>query len=98
MSDEPYLARDTQFIGFAKLLFEELKPDLALLLAEIQINKGGGIEAAEEIIKQHLAQRAYDFMKYMMGIMPYLVNNANIPTLDAVMQYIPDMTEWPKEE
>lgn len=83
-------ARDTQFAGFAKLLQDEL--------AAMNGRAWNSLDEYIEAKKLLIAQRSYDFMRHLIGIMPYLVNNANIPTLDAAMQYIPDMTEWPKEK
>lgn len=99
--------RDTQFAGFAKLLPEDMKPDLTMLFTEMHANYPSnspkGIEEAEEIIKQHLAQRAYDLVRH--AVEHAMLTGMSLPGyidkeryITHVMQAIPDMTEWPEED
>lgn len=98
--------RDTQFAGFARLLLEDLKPDLAMLFTELSMNypsrKEAGIQEAETIIKQHIAQRAYDLVTHVIETADYRgidgwIKGVNIPLFHKVVQSIPDMTAWPEE-
>lgn len=82
-------SRDTQFAGFAKLLYEQFV-NAAPTYIDGHVRRG---TMSREEVEQIIAQRAYDFMKHMVKVIPHLIHNANITNLDAAMQYIPDMTE-----
>jgi hypothetical protein len=86
-------ARDTQFAGFAKLLFEELKQysyDDAMSPHDDQ--------SWEDQIKRHddgaiqiMTQRAYDLV-YHAHQTPQ-----SAASTEEVVRMVPDITAWPKE-
>lgn len=75
--------RDTQFAGFAKLLFDEL-----------YVSDDIWFDATHEGWKEHwqtiIAQRTYDFAAHTA--------THTILTAHGDMRKIPDMTEWPEEK
>jgi hypothetical protein len=85
MSDNP---RDTQFAGFATLLFEELKNTEAFEIVDAEQFWGGNLKAE---VQRIIAQRAYDLVKYILSAASGQTN------IDEVMPFIPDMTEWPHD-
>ena len=97
MSDNP---RDAQFTGFAAMLFEELKPELTLLFVELGRKSETGIGSAENIVRQHLARRAYDLACHTVS---YLDNDVGwrmgkgYTAARIVENDVPDMTTWTGE-
>lgn len=85
---DTHASRDTQFMGFAKLLWDEISDIMAEATAygrEYSIN--------ESEIEYAIARRAYDFLKH--GFRESDVWHRK--GLDAAVQSIPDLTEWPSE-
>lgn len=90
--------RDTKFLGFARLLYE----DFQQLLREDDSDINEILDdatypdrwrAKAELL---IAQRAYDFAFYLYSLIPYLINTyLDLETLEEVMPHIPDITEWP---
>lgn len=80
-------ARDTQFQGFAKALFEELEEQDLYNLYDDQ-------GAIAEKCKQLLTHRAYDFAKHIYDN----TTESGFPSAFEAIEGIPDMTELPKEQ
>lgn len=81
------MSRDTQFAGFVQMLFNEMKPDLAMLIVDIGRKDTATILKTEAIIKQDLARRAYDLVKHAVSE----------TTGSTDISHVPDMTTWPEE-
>lgn len=83
--------RDTQFQGFAKLLYEEVinLPDRA----------SGHYFTTEEFQEQQyttIARCAYGLVEHVLTLVPQLISTLpDAQTVDEVIRLIPDMTEWP---
>lgn len=82
MEEKDLRARDTQFLGFAELLFSDLP------WGDINIDMEQ--EGWKERWKQLIAQRAYDLVKYAVSCTSDYV--------DEWIGDIPDLTEWPDRE
>src|SRR2546429_8863276 len=89
------MARDTQFSGFAKLLFDELS-ERGLVAIVNKIFKGPAdllMQAQEEVnqlTQKIIAQRAYDLVAHVLFDHEALE--------DISVEEITDLTEWPKED
>ncbi len=80
--------RETRFLGFAKLLCEELD--------ELSADESIGSDAFGEIIHTHLARRAYDFAIHVLAnTSPNLLD---VGSAAEAMPSLPDMTAWPTQE
>ena len=92
------MERDTHFQGFAKLLLEELKPDLALLfvaLGEKQIQREKfSVEQAESIIQTVIARRAFDLVVHALDTCPLEA----FEIMGNGVDYVPDLTAWTEQE
>lgn len=77
--------RDTQFQGFAKLLWEEIE-----CLDNICIER---VEDVEKIY-QHIARRAYDLVKCVLKDIRY----DDERYIDDHVSKLSDLTELPKEQ
>jgi hypothetical protein len=97
--------RDTHFLGFAKLLWDELKPDLQLdyLAGSLQdswalVNEFEPLDlpALEARAKLIIAQRAYDLTVHTFeALSPFIyVPKPNATEFDLIAQ-VPDLTAWP---
>ncbi len=86
--------RSTQFRQFAELLFEELKPDITLLIVELGRKKQEDIAHAEAIIEQHLAERMYDFAQHVIGSLSSYDYEISDDKADLIW-LVPDTGEWP---
>jgi len=86
--ETPTHPRDTQFAGFAKLLYPELGYLFAALYSARLQNDERRVEQATQAIKTRIARRTYDLvkngMKYIHDWMPDISD-------------IPDITAWPKD-
>jgi len=85
--------RDTQFAGFAKLLWEEL----------LELRGRGYIDVANDMMdeewnaeyRQIIARRAYDLVGHALeNIDP---NDLDRLSPDERVLKMPDLTEWPEE-
>ncbi len=83
MSDDP---RNTQFAGFANLLYEELDKRDYLWIAD----------GDEQSVKTPLSQRAYDLVQHALHSFE-LAELECCESRDELLPGIPDMTEFPKE-
>src|SRR6266849_3568486 len=91
--------RDTKFLGFAKLHYPELSKLFFTMYAHIEEHRSiEKIDSIEDEIRTLIAQRAYDLVVYCFQNAPTAtLEHANLRVgMDEEMQYIPDMTEWPK--
>jgi hypothetical protein len=81
--------RDTQFAGFAKLLWDELEAairrDFNGGIPEGKTWRGKCIPAWQKII----TRRFYDFAGHVMGI------PQSASALEELVSFVPDLTEWP---
>jgi len=95
------MSRDERFAGFAELLFNEMKPDLAMLIVDVCRKDVTAIAKTEAILKHTIAQRAYDFMQHVVGhSMEYLDEcGREIPgsMVTRIAASMPDMRQWPEE-
>src|SRR2546429_703841 len=97
MSNNP---RDTQFSGFAKLLFDELS-ERGLVAIVNKIFNGPPdllMQAQEEVnqlTQKIIAQRAYDLVAHVLFDHEDLKWQA---LEDISVEEITDLTEWPKEQ
>lgn len=94
------MSRDDQFAGFAELLFNEMKPDLAMLIVDVGKKDTASILQTEAIIKQMIARRAYDFACHITE----QVSEGNAAAIEVrfktpqeVVSDMRDMTAWPEE-
>ena len=88
-------ARDTQFHGFAKALWDELVR--ANGYGYIDVNKwdDDGIDPTNYI--QVIARRAYDLVKHTLEHAEAIAFD-RLSIGEHAEQYIPDLTELPKEQ
>lgn len=75
--------RDTQFAGFAELLWKELIATDAERYGDQQ--------------RELIAQRAYDLVKHTTSYIGDCVANV-FASVDEVVGMIPDLVEWPEQE
>ncbi len=80
--------RDTHFVGFAKLLREELMNTSTIYIQDWEESRLAEFE-------QVIARRAYDLV--LISIKEASANDLEYVSAQEKMQYIPDMTEWPEE-
>ena len=94
----PSNSRDTQFAGFAKLLFDELNNNALITLAD-HPDFDRVIELQDKIdtlTKQIIAHRAYDFALHIAGqVSPYYADIAN--EFYECINNMADITTWPDE-
>jgi hypothetical protein len=91
--------RDTKFLGFARLLFEELPeyPDSSEFVYELQLALNDWTEAVEKLI----AQRAYDLVYHVLetaeahNLFAHDFYGYFSLDTEAKLTEIPDLTEWP---
>lgn len=86
MSKDP---RDTQFAGFARLLYDEL----ARNVLATSYTSWSDFEAFKQEQSQIIARRAYDLVNHVLS-------NEKLqwyPIEEISMRDIPDLKEWPKE-
>jgi hypothetical protein len=76
--------RDTQFIGFAKLLMQDLLSENRVYT---NIVEGYGLEESQEII----ARRAYDFALHVLS------DSMGFSNPEQVVSEASDLTEWSKD-
>lgn len=77
--------RDTQFLGFAKLLMRDLDA--------VSTTTYANIDKAKEAYELAIARRAYDLAMHVL-------DNSRPDDMDDLqdeISYVPDMTELPKE-
>ncbi len=86
--------RDTHFAGYADLLFPELTGLFYQLYTFRHADEHSAAEQIIYLIKEHLAQRAYDLACHVL-------EHAKGDIIDNVEFYvkwnIPDLTQWPTE-
>lgn len=82
--------RDTQFEGFAELLFEELMNGTNMMRTIIWTRED------EKELKALFARRAYDLAFH--AIDNSRANDMEDWETKRIMPYVPDMTELPKEK
>jgi hypothetical protein len=83
-TDNP-INRDTQFMGFAKALYEELTQNVILT------NRGlSQIEAFKKDQELLIARRAYDLVEHTLN---YTTESMARMFTDEAIEAIPDMTE-----
>ena len=94
-------SRDTQFQGFAKLLFEQTMATSALDMVDAE-RFWGDTHIAE--LKLLLAQRAYDLALHVLQEVGSLHVN-RVYSKEELLEYlkdkltdVPDMTTWPERE
>ena len=79
--------RDTHFVGFAKLLVEDL------------LGGPGYIEVTEpyEEVYKIIAQRAYDLVEHTLKAVPHLTaqHRYDVQTVEEITPYVPDLTQRP---
>lgn len=102
MSTNP---RDTQFAGFAKLLWQEIVVHFASLEQKQHITDGCAVcsrtyEELGAIIEPLIAERAYDLVEHVIqsqlqGI--ELLMRLDREWMAEQMQSIPDVTQWPED-
>ena len=80
--------RDTQFLGFAKLLMRDLDA--------VSTTTYASLDKAKEAYELAIVRRAYDFAKHIMNVTTEEM--ACVMFIDDAVEKIPDMTEWPKEQ
>jgi hypothetical protein len=87
--------RDTQFAGFADLLFDDLIASDAA--NEVGADLYWGPKYVKEV-QTIFARRAFDLVKHVLGFVPQLLNAEIGPevTVDEVAGVIPDLTNWPE--
>ena len=96
------IARDTQFAGFAKLLWDELVEQRGYV--DVDAYWDDGIDPIN--YRQIIARRAYDLVKHtMIELSCQGALDFRDPDFDKyeyrageMVEIIPDMTEWPREE
>lgn len=81
--------RDTQFTGFAHALAEEI-------LLEMEYSVGRASQDISANLEVLLARRAYDFAFH--AIENSRSNDMEDWETDAIMPYVPDMPELPKDQ
>ena len=91
--------RDTKFAGFAKLLYEKMRGDIAGLIVAVGsplATKQQEIDFYENMLQQTIAQGSYDLAKWTLLHTSHL----DLDRLDSDehVQRIPDLTEWPAQE
>jgi hypothetical protein len=90
--------RDTKFAGFAELLYEDLKRDIAALFVALGsplASRGEEIERSQQLLKQTIAQRAYDLVEYVLRQFP--VPHTPGGVRDSI-SWLQDMDVWPERE
>lgn len=94
--------RSEQFKGYAKALFEELKPDLLALFLSLSWKQENDVATFEALIQQRMSRRTYDLVQHTIGhTLEYLDEcGRQIPggMGKRIAPSIPDMAELPKEE
>jgi len=101
MSENP---RDTQFMGFAKGVWDEITATLEALEAEHEIADGCLMcnwtpEKIAQVVEPIIAKHAYGMAEHVLGLVPHLINMfSGTQRLEDVIPYIPDLTELPKEQ
>lgn len=83
--------RDAHFVGFAKLLQQEL--NAAYHIKVMQLQSGMTIDggAWEREVQQLIARRAYDLARHI--IWETMGGTPNAITI--ILADVPDLTEWP---
>ncbi len=90
--------RDTHFLGFARQELEDLKPDLTLLFVALGSplsRREEEIEAAERILIEHLAQRAFDLAEHVYNHTTEAMTAFSSFAVIAEENDIPDLTTLP---
>lgn len=85
------IERDTQFIGFARLLWEDV--------GEAAMDLAFGTDEFSESIYTRIAQRTHDLMKHACTaiINAQMARGAYLQT-DTMLRAIPDLTSWTGED
>jgi hypothetical protein len=89
--------RDTQFAGFAELLWKDISSSLNLISLEYSPK-----QSVDEYIEESITRRAYDLVFHAADALNKLrALDASYKdevgvTIPAIIQRIPDMTEWPE--
>lgn len=77
--------RDTQFIGFAKLLMRDLDT--------VSTTTYASLDKAREAYELAIARRAYDLAEHVIEHTdPAICGEYDAPA--SKIQFVPDMTEW----
>lgn len=104
MSEDP---REKQFIGFARLLFDDLRQLGLTALVDIN-NMSGNLDRTIELqvemdalAKKIIARRAYDLMSHVLWhstpASGSTIKKYRGLTIEEIANTIPDLKEWPKE-
>lgn len=92
--------RDTQFQGFAKLLYDELYDQFYNLRCQEEdmdyMGRNKEAEQTRKEIKITIARRAYDLAYHAAFYIDE--RDCDVFGFEGAMQRIPDMTELPKEQ
>lgn len=91
--------RDTHFQGFARLLWDDIEKEIRDTFGFIPEGETMRAEFLP-IIQKIIAQHAYDLVYHaFMNAPTGTLEHANLRVgMDEEMQYIPDLTAWPKSE
>lgn len=89
--------RDTQFACFAKLLRQEMFTKLKWLDFGFTPKQQ---ESIDEAIDHLIAQRTYDFAEHLLKNAPTFTLEHVLSGYEAqgLIEYMPDLTEWPERE
>ena len=93
MSENP---RTTQFLGFAKLLFDDIEPMFNNRFIELDNGEKQEAEKTKQSILECFAECAYDLACHCFEQMNPIAPQA-CSTTEEMLEGIPDLTEWPKE-
>lgn len=99
------MSRDTQFAGFAKLLWQEIVVHFASLEQKHHIEDGCIVcnrtyEELAAIIEPLIAERAYDLVEHTIKSQAQgvdLIWKNDHEWMAEQMQSIPDLTQWPED-
>ncbi len=100
--------RETHFQGFAKLLFDDLSQLGLVALIDLRNFPDHPDRALEmqagmvQLTQQIIARRAYDLVDHVLNSLvdDHLGIDYDLhywPNDQLIDEYIPDLTEWPKE-
>lgn len=99
MAEHEKSERDTHFLGFADLLFDQLTPDLAALAGALNDDDIQEIHKRKQAVKKLIAQRAYDLVYSAIEFLRYspYYRPMQLSSTETWVHVIPDLTARPTD-
>lgn len=92
MSSDP---RDTQFSGFAALLWTDISQGLSFFDFGLSAEQQASIDTA---MKKMIAERAYDLVDHTVCWIEPIDYQCHENPCEVILKTIPDLTIWPERD